>query len=218
MRYAFAPQYLMGAALFAARAREIEDTEDEASITSERRTEHRAYVVSAFMQSVAALEAEISEILMYGPNHHLGSNHFIKGDNDFLKGIAENLEGNSTLDKYSAVLHLLKKPQIKDKHYYQNAKLVTQVRNELVHYKSKSEEKMSEEKLFRKLDELGFAKPKFSSPNTNFFPERFLSASSASWAVSSVGEFLNHYFDLLGIKSPFEHLQIELKVPSIITV
>ena len=69
-RYSFTAQFLRGAARFAQRAREIEDTAGQTADESTK-SEHRAYVVAAIMQSVAALESEVSEILLHGPGHHL---------------------------------------------------------------------------------------------------------------------------------------------------
>jgi hypothetical protein len=70
-RYSFTAQFLRGGAIFAHRAHAIEATADE-SLSEELQGEHRAFVVGAIVQSVAALESEISEVVMHGPGHHLG--------------------------------------------------------------------------------------------------------------------------------------------------
>lgn len=215
IRASMVSQYILGASKFALKAREIEDSFNEQSITEEIKCEHNAYVVSSFMQSVGALEAEIFEILNFGHHHHLGSGHIIQEDVDFLSGIAQNIEDNSTLHKYSVVLHLLKKPPIRDTVYYQNAKLSTQVRNELVHYKSKWDSQRSVQKLIVNLKNLNFASPKFVSPNSMFFPHLFLSASSAAWAVSSANSFINKFFELLEVDSPLQPYQDRIILPKI---
>ncbi len=70
-RYSFTAQFLRGGAIFARRAHEIEAS---ASVSEELRSEHVACVVGAITQAAAALEAEIYEVLIHGPGHHLGSN------------------------------------------------------------------------------------------------------------------------------------------------
>ena len=66
VRYSFTNQFLRGAALFARRAREIEEG-GPSTVAESLQTEHRACVVAAVMQAVAALEAEIWEITSHGP-------------------------------------------------------------------------------------------------------------------------------------------------------
>jgi hypothetical protein len=88
-RYSFTAQFLRGSAIFARRAHEIEKLKDA---SEELQADHLALVVGAITQAAAALEAEISEVLIHGPGHHLGSNGVNSGARDFLFPLAETID------------------------------------------------------------------------------------------------------------------------------
>lgn len=87
---------------------EIESGPQDA-VTEEDKVAHRGFVVGAIMQATAALEYEIWEIMIYGPGHHLGSDRIDREARDFLAPMAEVIDGESVLERYGLVLHLLKK-------------------------------------------------------------------------------------------------------------
>jgi hypothetical protein len=216
VRYSFTALFLRGAALFARGAREIEDAAGQAA-DEMTKAEHRAYVVAAIMQSVAALEADVSEVLVHGPGHHLGSNGIDHVARDFLRPLVEIIDRQETLRRYELVLHLLKKPVLdRGVQPYQGADLLVKLRNELVHYKSKWGQEMERQKLFERLRQLRFESPPFI-PNhgTNFFPHQLLSSSCASWAVSTTTEFISTFYSLLGFPGPLEPHKEGLSVPPI---
>jgi hypothetical protein len=215
LRYSFTAQFLRGAALFAWRARELEGAGDQAADESTK-SEHRAYVSASIMQSVAALEAEISEIVLYGPGHHLGSNGVDQKARDFLNPLFDLIDGQGTVSRYECVLHLLEKPALdKSGQMYESVNLLVKLRNEIVHYKSKWGPEMDRKKLFKGLKKLRFVEPPFySGPGeVNFFPYQILSASCASWAVSTTIEFIDTFYSLLDFRSPLESHKAALAVP-----
>jgi hypothetical protein len=212
-RYSFTAQFLRGGAIFAHRAHEIETT--AAALTEELHAEHRAYVIGAIVQSAAALESEISEIIMHGPGHHLGSNGVDAQARDFLSHMADVIDGEETLRRYDLVAHLLRKqPFDKGAHPYQPAALLIKLRNELIHYKSKWGAQMERQSLINQLEKLKFDKPAFISPHTNFFPHQCLSASLASWSVTTGVAFINSFYTKLEIASPLAPHAENLTVPS----
>jgi hypothetical protein len=216
VRYSFTSQFLWGAALFAQRAREIEDAAGQAADESTK-SEHRSYVVAAIMQSVAALEAEVWEVLYYGPGHHLGSNGTDLNARNLLRPRAEEIDKKETLRRYKCVLELLNKPPLNlGAKQSQHAQLLINLRNKLVHYKSTWGQEMDLQKLFEVLKQLRFENPPFIPYHgTNFFPHQILSSSCASWAVTTVTEFLNTFYSLLGFPSPLEPHKERLAVPPI---
>jgi hypothetical protein len=110
-RFSFAAQFLCASAFFAREASKLEAT--ITSIDDRRVQEHRAFVVGAVMQSVAALEAEIAEVVMYGPGCHLGSNHTDNAAKEFLEPLADLLTASSgVIEKFDLVLHLLGKKRL----------------------------------------------------------------------------------------------------------
>ncbi len=216
-RYSFSPQFLRGAAIFARKAHQIEkDTPSPA--VEEIVAEHRAYVVAAIMQSVAALESDISELVFHGPSHHLGSNMNDLEARDLLRPHAGKIDKKSVLHRYESVLHRLKKDSLnKGGQTYKSTALLVDLRHALVHYKSKWEQEMEaqEQQLIDRLEGLGMEKPPFiPSEGVNHFPHLLLSASLASWAVTTVVGFIDVFYALLGFPSPLEPFKERLAVPS----
>ena len=224
LRFSFTASFLRGAVLFARQAREVEDTTGNAA-DEETQYEHRAYVVSAIMQSVAALEAEISEVIRHGPGHHLSSNGTDVVSRDFLRSQADIIEREAKKQKktptllyrYDRVLDLLKKPALnRGALPYQDAALLVKLRNEIVHYESQWGQEMERKNLFQGLENLRFEKPPFITSNQNFFPYHILSASCTSWAASTATEFINMFYSLLGFSSPLEaHMAALSSVPPV---
>jgi hypothetical protein len=210
-RYSFTAQFLRGGAIFARRAHEIEAS---ASVSEELRSEHVACVVGAITQAAAALEAEIYEVLIHGPGHHLGSNGINATARAFLLPLAETIDGEPTLRRYELVLHLLQKPALdRGAHPYQIADLLIALRNLLIHYKSRWGEEMERPKVFARLQELKFDKPPFTSQGMNFFPHRCLSGSLASWSVTTGVDFINAFYSNLAVPSPLVAHAVHLIVP-----
>ena len=202
VRYSFTAQYLCASAIFARHAARIE-AEHFSMPDNSIQTEHRGYVTAAIMQSTAALEAESAEIMAYGPGHHLGSDKTDHGALSFLAPLADMVDEEQALDRFWMILHLLRKePLDKGRQPWQDASLLVKLRNELVHYKSKLGEQMSQQKLFASLVKLGHLKPAFVQGNVNFFPHECLSAACAAWAVRTGVAFLNAFYDRLGLSSP----------------
>lgn len=213
VRYSFTAQFLRGAAIFATRANAIEETAD-VSPSDGPMVEHRAFVVGAILQSAAALESEISEVIVHGPGHHLGSNALDPVARQFLSPMADVIDRSQTLRRYELVLHLLRKPKLSRGHEpYQSADLLVKLRNELVHYKSKWGSLMDREKLFARLENLRFARPKFVPQSTIFFPHRCLNASLASWTVMVSVAFIDGFYRQIGIVSPLAAHAVHLSVP-----
>jgi hypothetical protein len=164
--------------------------------------------VSAVVQCAASLEAEISEVTLHGVGHHLGSNGLDVVAYDFLKPIAGVIDNQSTLDRYELVLHLLKKPPIeKGGQIYKDVRLLIDLRNQLIHYKSRERKK-----LFDRLQELKLEKPPFILPTANFFPHKCMSASLASWSVLTAVNYINHFYTKLNVESPLEPYTSRLTV------
>jgi hypothetical protein len=216
-RYSFTAQFIHGAAIFARHAHEIELA---AKASDEMQAQHRAYVVGAIVQSAAALESEIAEIVMHGPGHHLGSNHTDHSARDFLSPMKDIIDRQPPLRKYDLVLHLLRKVALDHGALpYQHAELLFQLRNELTHYKSRWGMQMKGPKsVMSRLQNLRLAKPQFATPNMNFFPHRCLSASLASWCVITGMVFIDEFYKKLTIVSPLANYSGDLKVPPPIRV
>jgi hypothetical protein len=202
-RYVFTTQFLGGAALLSRQAFSIEarPTDD---LTERDRATHLSCVVSAVMQSVAALEADIWDICHYGPGHHLGSNGVDVAGREFLSPVADTIDREDVLSRYSLVLHLLRRPALDPgAQAWQEAALVVRLRNEITHYKSRWGIELDRSKLFSALQGKHSKPPPFvPKAGVNFFPLQCLSAERAAWSVESVVAFLSSYYVALGVESP----------------
>ncbi|HZR82574.1 MAG TPA: hypothetical protein VFD92_15875 [Candidatus Binatia bacterium] len=205
VRYSFTAQFLIGAAFFSRCADAIE-REAPDSITEVVRSNHRAYVVAAITQAVAALDAEIWEVCVHGPGHHLGSGDTDIAARDFLAPMAEVIDGEDTLSRYKLVLHLLHKETLdRGAQPSQDAALLVKLRNALVHYKSKWGVQLEDSKTFAAMMRLQHPRPPFiPASGVNFFPHQCLSAGCAAWAVDTAVAFLDSFYLYLGIPSILE--------------
>lgn len=201
LRYTFTTQFLEGASIFIKRAKDIEDN-FRGQLSDELRTEHRSLVATAIMQCSAALETEAHEICTYGPGSHRGSDGTDNQAHQKLAPLADFIDKQSTLDRYEIILRILQKDTIEQaESIYQNAKLLVSLRNELTHYKSVWTEEIDRRKLFKGLETLRLSPPTFSSPDQNFFPHRCLGAACGTWAIKAAVEFLDAFYQRVGIPS-----------------
>lgn len=203
--------FLCASTIFSKRAREIESG-NSSSISDELGVEHKGLVLAAIMQSVASLESEIYEVLEHGPGHHLGSNGTDLKARQFLKPMIELIDKKDILERYALVLHLLdKKPLVRSNMIWENANLLVQTRNALVHYKSQMNSKVEARKLTKSLKQLAHLTPSFISVHADFFPNKFLGAESAGWAARTALSFLNAFYSNLGFPNRFDYLEAQFK-------
>lgn len=201
VRTSMTGHFLRGARLQARAAAAIE-ARPVGEITEDDQAMHRSLVVGAIMQATAALECEIWEVLAFGPGHHLGSNGIDANALAFLAPIAEQIDGQSVLERYRMVLHLLhKRPLDPHEQPWQDAALVVKLRNELVHYKSRWGQELERSKLLKALPAKTGDKPSFVPDGTNYFPYRCLSATCAAWATGSCFALLDAFYLHLGFPS-----------------
>ena len=173
------------------------------AVSEDQRAKHRAYVVGAVIQAAAALESEVWAVIAHGPGHHLGSNGIDAADRKRL--LANPIDNHGeVLRRYEAVLRLLQKPPLAGERPYEMADLLVKLRNEIAHYKSKWGAEMEGESaiVFSRLQALRLESPAFTAASQNFFPHRCLSASLASWSVTTSTNYLNAFYSKLGIVSP----------------
>jgi hypothetical protein len=132
IRASLGPQFLLAAAFFVREAKRLEQLGGEAG--DGEKMQHRAYVVGAIMQAVAAMETEVGEIVRHGPGNHLGSNGTDQEAQAFLKQFVDFVDPLPIVRKYDVVTRLLQKKQYTGgEHLLRDANLLIDLRNELVH-------------------------------------------------------------------------------------
>lgn len=204
VRYCFTVQFLRASAHFAQQAVAIEAAHC-VDPGEQVRSEHRGLVTASIMQSVAAIETEIADVLLHGPGNHLGSDKTDQQALQFLKPLADVIDREDALSRYRCVLHLLKKPSLKEGHQpWQDAATLVKLRNEVTHYKSKWGQEMTQQRLFQRLQQLQHPRPPFINEGQNFFPHQCLSAACAGWAVTTAVAFIDEFYHNMGIESRLE--------------
>lgn len=194
---------LRASAIFVRQARAIEASK---SFSEDVQIEHFGLVSAVVMQCAAALETESNEICTYGPASYLGTGGFDASAREFLEPIAEIIDKQGVVKRFDVILHVLRKKALDQESVsYRSAVLLAQLRNELVHYKSRWTSDTESKRLYRSLQQLGHTPPPFTSANTIFFPNRCLSADCAAWALRSSVLFLESVYAALGIRSRFEN-------------
>jgi hypothetical protein len=206
----FGLQHLVGAALFARKALEIECTLEEIVGSGEPEWAHRAYVTGAVFSAAASLEATINEV-------YLGTlqgdpTAMEKTDPRFAIGLVRDwrrLERKSILRKYQEALGFAEVSKFEeDDPLYKDVDGLIQLRHALVHYKPEWNTDQKKHKETGDALEGRFEPNPFAGPNDAFFPKKCLGHECAKWAVQSSLAFMNEFFRRVGLPTiPSEERQ-----------
>lgn len=220
----YSVEHLRAAACLARKSWELEQKYD-ANASPAVLTEHRAYIVGAIMMSVAFLEAAINEFFLDACTGQLGrGNKFdaaaVKALADVWRGWNCGGKGVSTLEKYQRALALTGHDRLPEgESPYQDAYLVTKLRNALVHYKPElvtvwatDPRKDTQQKIEGMLRSKSFKNP-FVAEAQPYFPNRCLSYGCARWTVQSVINFTDEFYKIVGLPIPYERVRSELQLP-----
>lgn len=192
-------------------ARLAEETEDQHTGCSVFDIEHRAHVTAGVLSSVAFLEAAINELLKDARDSH--ESYIEPLSSDDRRGLASVWQTEeepeepflTTLQKYEQALAKTARTKFdRGAILYQNAKLVTDLRNALVHYRPESGTEDTLDKLGRALRNKFPANRLMEGARNPYFPDHCLGAGAARWAVDSVESFADEFFDRLGITPNYQ--------------
>jgi hypothetical protein len=208
MRSYFSIHQLWAAELAAAQALSFEQ-----NVTGEVPAfsiEQRAYVMNAVFLSVAFLESAINEILqdiVDGEQAYTGPvNPVVRRCIAVWWGQSEG-QGRATgsiLDKYQALLEFYGVARMKKGlPPYQDADLIIQLRNTLMHYKPQYYGGDKEHRLVGKLRTKFEANPLMRGSGNSYFPDHCLGGPCARWAVKTVKAFADAYFPMLHITATY---------------
>jgi hypothetical protein len=160
------------------------------------RRRYRSFVIPAITSAAAFLDTAIAEFLS---DVHDGHEDLPNENPALVAALARMVEWRigrrlqlTPLEKYDFVLsHFQKEPFNKGAAPYQDAKLVVDLRNALVHYdpewlmlREEPAPQAEQERLERALHGKFELSP-FDPLDYPFFPERCISAACAEWAVES---------------------------------
>jgi hypothetical protein len=202
VRVYYSSYYLWSAKHFKQLATDIENSSNSPPHFD---IQHRAYVTSSILSSIAFLECAINELLKdVVDKHESYIENIDDASKDRLAIMWELTEGNnryvSVLEKYQRVLkYCQKKEFMKGENPYQDADLAIKIRNELMHYKPQSYGGNIQHGFISKLAGKFSNNPLMNGSDNPYFPDKCLGSSCADWAVSSTEAFSNEFFTRLSI-------------------
>jgi hypothetical protein len=137
----------------------------------------------------------------------LGTNGIDQNARSFLIEFEKELERLSVLEKYQAVLKLLRKPEFDtSQNPHQAMHLVIAIRNELVHYKPIGVYPFGEdsEKMLKRLRSLKLKHSPFPGSKSIYFPNACLSIALGHWVLTSTVQYLDCFYELIGSGNPLQ--------------
>ena len=183
--------YLTSACSFARQVKRLE-VENEGRQFSEFWDEIFGYASATVLTTAAALESYINEFFtdVY--------DNFTSVDKNTLSIVVEAHEFNSVLEKFDLALRLKKLDKLKQgDQTFQNIKLLTQLRNALVHFKPEwGNEQKEHAKLSNKLRGRFEGSPFLS--DSRLFPRAWASHGCCVWAIESTIAFIEDFEDRTG--------------------
>lgn len=208
MRSYLSTHHIWSAYHFSALAKQIED---EHVGRSRFDWNHRAYTIGAVTCGVAFLEAAVNEIYKDAVDEHQSYIQTLGADGiRTLRLIWELTEGQNKfvriLDKYQwALKYLGREPIDTGRALFENAQLVVELRNALIHFKPETggggDQSKFEQKLAHKLGGEKYPTSKMfeGSAGNPFFPDHCLGYGCCAWTIDSVKGFADEFFRQIGI-------------------
>lgn len=204
--------YLSSHHLFAAShfAQLASTREAEENMVHSFDVRHRAYVMGAVLESVAFLESLINELLQDAADDHPG--YLGSLDQGIRKGLGafweETDDGNvKCLVKYQATLALSHK-ELFDRGAapYQEAALLTKLRNLLVHFRPETVGTANVQKLQTQIQSKFQPNLLLQGAGNPFFPDKCLGAGCANWAVRTVRQFADSFCERMGLTVNYQRV------------
>ena len=209
IRVYYSSYHLWAARHFAQLAKQIED-EHQGSPTFN--VEHRAYVTSCIFSSVAFMEAAINEVFGDANDKHMSyiDNLGAQATKSMAAFWKKSHRKASILYKYMVALdHVGQKRFDKGKRPYQEARLLIDLRNVLVHYKPKSLGSKGKQHKFEGNLKTRFATNQLMAGADNpFFPDKCLGYGCCEWAIRSSEAFTDDFFSRIGVTPNYQRVDI----------
>jgi hypothetical protein len=208
MRSYFSSDYLWAAIHFAEQAKTIEQ---QNSGPARKDPTHRAYVIGAIVESCAGIEAAINEVFVDVSDEEESYVGPLSDDAKRLlkwqwgSGKADQLP---VLDKFNAVLvAAAQEPFDSGAQPYQDAALLIELRNYLMHYKPHWVAEDLPHRLEGRLKSARFAANALMTGSGNaFFPDHALGAGCAIWATSTARKFLDEFCRQSGLNLNYQRV------------
>ena len=172
--------------------------------------DNRSYATSSILSSVTFLEASINELFASAnyPSFEVGGT-LSADDRQRLTGVSDLIANNRFLDRFQITLHLLGREAFDEgAQHYQDAKILVNLRNELVHYKPQVRwtgvDAVESAKWVKALIGKRFAPNPFTGAGNPFFPDKCLGHGCTVWAWTAALTFADSFFARLGVKPIYD--------------
>lgn len=202
--------FIYSAAHFARQALTIEELGPD-TVSQDEKDEDQGYVMGSVIFSVTFLESIINELAEDYSEED--SQQYPKLENNSHLEIAQSwnqdLYPTSILDKYQHTLMLADEALFDNQHNpYQNVNLLIKLRNSLIHahpleveaLNTDPDEDLNIHKMEARLKDK-FHQNELYDDSYNYFPLQCFGNGCAEWSVKSAREFINAFFEKLGISN-----------------
>lgn len=221
--------HILAAFHFARETRQMEAQYTLETANGEIHIKHHGQVISAILLANAFIEATINELCTDCADGG-ASRSVIPSKNTqnligrmWKRGIPRTSR-YGTLEKYQIALEIMGFSTIdEDRNPYQDANLLTKLRNALVHYEPETvlasastnipegvEKGVGETHKFEAKFKGKFQLNSFTGPGNAFYPDKLLGAGCAAWSAKTALAFTDSFFSIVGIKPPYEHIRTKL--------
>lgn len=194
--------HLTAASLFASQCKTLESNAEQHAFCGEQVTQQQAYVVSSVILSAAFLEATINELFSDCADGHATRSLEVRDLMGRLwkQGVPKTAS-YSILEKYDIALELANRTGfIRGDQPYQDAKLLVQLRNQLVHFEPESvagsfnPSEVLDLHVFEKRFRGKFEVNPLTGALNPFYPDKLLGAGCAIWSVKTAIAFADAFF------------------------
>ena len=178
--------------------------------------EHRAYVTSAVFSAVAFMEAAINELFQDASDGHHAYIDPLDSSTQSLMATYWELTDEGTraalgiLDRYQLLLNFARKESFpKGELPYQDAALLVELRNRLVHYKPEDVSGSDVHRLQKKLTGKFPLNALMEGSSNPFFPDKGLGHGCAQWAVVSSKSFLDEFHARIEVTPNYQRVDFD---------
>jgi hypothetical protein len=204
MRSYFSSWHLWAAQHFTRLAEEIEAQHNGKRSASNIRLQ--AYVTNAVLSAAAFLEAAINEIYDDIADEHPGyADPLAPATKRLLAGLWGRVERWPILEKYQAALLCAGLEAFeKGQPPFEDAKLLIDLRNRLMHARPKTQATGEVDDLSKRLMPRFKPSRLMEGSGNPYFPSHCLGAGCANWAVISARTFADEFFHRYGIRPNYQ--------------
>lgn len=190
----------------------------DVELKSKLSEDNLSFTTGVIISCVSFLEANINEIFCdaLDKEHNERLNPLPQESIRLMRGLWNYIEKENPLDKYQIALEAAGKEKLdKGSEPYQSVDLLIKLRNELVHYKTKtvsssSFEPTEKSKIEKRLSGKFIENLFYKFTGNPYFPNKCLGYGCAKWAFNSVVSFTDTFYSKMGIKPYYDHVRDEL--------